>query len=133
MKILVMVFKPGDKEIAQMEMNEKTFVKELQTYIGGYFSAVNLKKLPNGDTISIYLDDEGLLKNCKQSIQNNSGGQQIYVGPIVFTRYNKEGDTISLTEKDVEVIKSFTFLNDIYDDLRPVILFEGGKLNDFSS
>lgn len=132
--MIVMVFKPGDSKITKMEMSEQRLLEDLQKYIGGYIAAVDLTHFSNGSNVTMYVDDEGLLKNYKPSVYNTTGGQKYYVGPVVFLRYNQDGDSMSLTEEDVKIIEGFNYVYDTSESsFRALIKLERSKLDDFSA
>ena len=57
-----------------------------------------------GEVFAIYCDDEGLLKrNPKPSAFNAEGKAQL-VGNLFIARIDAEGETISLTSSEIELI-----------------------------
>lgn len=55
----------------------------------------------------IICDDEGLLKDNPKISAINNLGQVMLVGNLLITNSDEDGETTSLTEKDIHYIKRF--------------------------
>jgi hypothetical protein len=59
-----------------------------------------------GEIYDIYCDDEGLLKSEQVVSLVDNHYQPALVGNLIFARSNEKGETVSLTDGDVEIIKN---------------------------
>ena len=53
----------------------------------------------------IYCDDEGLMKSNYKVSAISSSGKRMLVGNLFVTKTNDEGETISLTDEEIEEVK----------------------------
>ena len=74
--------------------------------------------------IDMWVNDEGKLLNLEPSMVLTHDGKPIdvVVGNIVFTRYDDEGDTLSLEPDDI------TYINDVLDNVDYLIHSFNGKM-----
>lgn len=82
-----------------------------------------------GTRFDIYCDDEGLFNprpHISGAKQNEDGSiEPMLVGNLVFTHSDNEGNTVGITEEDVETIKDNIILAvDAFDRLAPVVLMD---------
>ena len=115
-----MIYDGRKLKVAEYDTDSYEFVKR---NVGGYLEHVPLRELDSRN-IDMWIDEEGKLKNKSTTIMLTSQNK-IYdyiVGTVVFTKVDDEGNTISLTDEDVEFIK-YKFDNDGF-----YIDFKSGKL-----
>lgn len=64
----------------------------------------------NGHWLDIYCDDEGLFKENNQvailTINNNGKVVEAIVGNVFIVGHNEEGETISLTQEEIDAVLS---------------------------
>lgn len=61
----------------------------------------------NGKWLDIYCDEEGLFKGKNPSVVTLDNGQQVVeviLGNVFIVSHNEEGDTISLTDEEIEAV-----------------------------
>lgn len=82
----------------------------LRKCIGGYLEHLVVDK-----NIDMWMDEDGKLKDLDTTIilTRNYTMCDNVVGNVVFTRFNDDGETISLTDDDVKLIRN-KFDNDGY-------------------
>lgn len=80
--------------------DEKSFLKPLQALVGGYIEGIHLD-----DEIDGYVNEEGLLQGLPPNVLCPTGA--LLVGPIVFTRTNDEGYTVSVQPGDIDKVKAW--------------------------
>lgn len=100
----LLVFNVKQKKFYEAECNElKDYYKHLEC---NCFDIANRRI--GGEVFSIYLDDEGLFKKKIEvsAINRSLDERTILVGNLIFSRTDINGETISLTDKDIELIKS---------------------------
>lgn len=102
------VIKEVDKpcEVKEIPYGYKSF----QQYVQGLYEIV---EMPNHKNIDIACNEEYLLNGMKANLvlpeQNNVLG-----GPLIFMGYEpKEGDCISLTDKQIEEVKEFVRTHEV--------------------
>jgi len=79
----------------------------LRENVDGYIEHLNVPKLDERK-IDIWLNEEGKLIGLEPTIMLSSDGELVdyIVGPVVFTRYSDDGETLSLADGDVDYIKN---------------------------
>lgn len=91
--IRVIIKEPGEDVKDIVIKNELT---NIQHILGGYLEYINL-----GYNLCMLINEEGRLKYLKPNIE-------VYdmniVGTVLFSKYDDEGELISLTDNDVECI-----------------------------
>lgn len=102
------VIKEVDKpcEVKEIPYGYKSF----QQYVQGLYEIV---EMPNHKNIDIACNEEYLLNGMKANLvlpeQNNVLG-----GPLIFMGYEPlEGDSISLTDKQIEEVKEFVRTHEV--------------------
>lgn len=71
----------------------------------------------------IFCDDEGLFKDSPIVSAISLNGEPMLVGNLFITRTNKEGETISLTQDEINEIESnIIYLGDQNKNVWPAIL-----------
>ena len=78
----------------------------LRNNVDGYIEHLNVPVLDERN-IDIWLNEEGKLIGLEPTIVLTNDGRMVdvVVGTVVFTRYDDEGATLSLTDGDVDYIK----------------------------
>ncbi len=102
-------------------------LKSLQTEVGGLITLANYYEELENQSVDIFADDEGLLKaNPKTTLiitdkKNRMKVLMCLVGNLIFVSHDDEGNTLGLTDEQVEFIKSH---------LKPLFYFSpNGKMN----
>lgn len=79
-------------------------LSNLQAEVKGLLTTVVDDRL-EAKGITIYANDEGLLLGMEHNFQAQY--QQTIVGPVVLTAHNDEGETVSLTDEQVETALTY--------------------------
>ena len=58
-----------------------------------------------GKRFDVFVDDEGLLKENPIPTAINGSGNVMLVGNLIFANHDYEGNTTSLSDDDIEIIK----------------------------
>ena len=96
--------------IVEIEHNLNSFYQILNC------SAFDIARRKIGKTYyDIFCDDEGLLKDKPIVSAVSSDMQPMLVGNLFITRSNDEGETISLTNEEINEVKRH--LTAVFDDL----------------
>ena len=102
-------------------------LKSLQTEVGGLLTLAPYYEELENHGVDIFADDEGLLKpNPKTTLiitdkKNRMKVLTCLVGNLIFVSHDDEGNTLGLTDEQVEFIKSH---------LKPLFYFSpNGKMN----
>lgn len=95
-----MVYKDGILKVAKAD-DSYNFLRDT---VEGYIERVPLDSLGE---IDMWCNEEGKLIGLDPSIvlMHKNRAYDVVVGNVVFTRHDGEGETISLTDKDIEFIK----------------------------
>lgn len=88
--VRVVVANPGSEPIVREIENS---LEALQSLVGGYVEALNF------DTMTIYINEEGRMRGMP--FNRFFAGIPV-VGPIVVTGCDEEGETISLSPRQVD-------------------------------
>lgn len=108
-KIRVLVLRVGSS-LEEVEVEKDKTLEFLQEVVDGYVDVLHI-----GHGIDIWLNDEGLLREdlplnfVVGSIKSGKVAHQI-CGNVVFASHDREGNTISLTQKQMEKIRNM-FIN----------------------
>ena len=100
-KIRVIVKKPGEPaEVREIENSLEAF----QAIVGGRLEAVYL-----GDSLHMYIDDEGKLKGSEPNIllMMRYGRIDMICGPLIIFRADVEGNEIDLSLSDTVRMQNF--------------------------
>ncbi|MDQ0976649.1 hypothetical protein QFZ31_006701 [Neobacillus niacini] len=102
--IRVIIANAGEQEIHLVEKFEHS-LEHLQAVVGGYIEAIRVN-----DSITIWINEEGkLIEGMKPNfylIDTNNKPVDIVLGDIIITGTDEEGETISLTDQEIEEIQS---------------------------
>lgn len=101
-KIKVLAKKVGEElKLVEFEHSYDNMCKIVE----GRLEVVGLPK-----NIDMWLNEEGLLEQKSANVITFLKGQQVHqiVGNIFFAGHDDEGETISLTEEQMEWLKEFT-------------------------
>lgn len=83
--------------------------EELNKAIGGYIEHITFNSELENAKIDVWCDEEGKLKNLSpQCIIADLKAEKVIdviAGPLVFTSRDREGNSLTLSEKQVEIIK----------------------------
>jgi hypothetical protein len=79
--------------------NKETY-NSLKTLVGGILDVIYL-----GDGLDGFINDEGLLMGLPPNVYTETGA--LLVGPIVFTRTDDEGETVSVKPQDLQTVKDW--------------------------
>ena len=89
-------------EVVEFEEDGKVLeLEELQDLVGGYIEYTGDDGL---DGIDMILDEEGKLKGREFNFRTK---YDFLVGTVVFAFSNDEGETIGLTDEQVETVKRY--------------------------
>jgi Domain of unknown function (DUF3846) len=105
--IRAMVVEVGNPVLKVVENFEHS-LESLQKFVGGYIEAVRVT-----DSIVIWVNEEGKLEGLEGNFyltDKNGLPFDTIAGNALFTGSNAEGDTVSLTDEEVEEIKN-RFIN----------------------
>lgn len=111
----------GGAFIVSIGDNDDT-LKALQTLVDGLIDCVSATALPEGQVLDVYVNDEGLLNEFSLNPTASLLCERPIVGPVVFTRSNDDGDTVGLTDADIEMLdERILFLSgEVIPDYRTV-------------
>ena len=90
-------------EILQVENSLET----LQELVGGYIESVHVSKSLNGNYIDIIVNEEGRLLGLDVSAIIYAHDVIIadLCGPIIFTSHDETGETVSLTNEQIDYLQ----------------------------
>lgn len=92
-RIRVLVY-PVGSEPYETFLEPGDTLKGLQQLVGGYIEPVDVEEY-----LSVYVNEEGLLLDLPA---NRRVGRGTLHGPMVLSRIDREGETVSITDEDVE-------------------------------
>lgn len=102
MKVLVL----SNGELATKEINNT--LKDLQEIVGGYIEIPFISKKFYEHEIDIIINEEGKLIGLKPEIavlkESTTETLDIIMGNCIFASHDNEGNTIGLTEKQIEIV-----------------------------
>lgn len=105
MRVLVL------KDNEFIEKDIPNTLEALQKEVGGYIEIPYLsRKLSNAD-IDIICNEEGKLMGLQAEIalvNHNGNIIDVVCGPCVFASHDEEGNSISLTASQMEIVKNMT-------------------------
>lgn len=84
-------------------------LKYLQDLVGGFIEHYIIDKGLNSDYIDMWIDDEGKFKQLKPTwaLMYQGGLYDVIFGNCVFSKYNRQGETLGLTADDVKKVLEF--------------------------
>ena len=71
----------------------------------GYIELVHIPELA-AQGIDLYVNEEGKFNGCKPNFQI-FGGRDLVMGPVFFVSSNEEGETVSLSDSQVEAAQAW--------------------------
>lgn len=100
-EIRVIILEAGNPEARVVEKFEHS-LETLQQFVGGYIEAVRVN-----ESITIWINEEGKLRGLDPNFNLIGNGKpyDIVVGDAIFTGTDNEGETVSLTDQEIEEIK----------------------------
>lgn len=101
-KIKVVLQHPGEVSVIATVPNT---LKAMQQAVGGYIETLTL---PNG--LLVVLDEEGRLKGLKPNVRSMYG---VFVGTVLITKSNDEGELVSLTPEQIQLARTWLLMNSI--------------------
>lgn len=111
-------------EIKAVLLKNKTFniikiddsLESLQKCVGGYIESVPLNDVLSGANIVAYCNEEGKLLRLNAEalfVQKDGAVVDMICGPIIFTGVTDEGDSASLTDEQIALIRK-EFNQEVY-------------------
>ena len=100
---IVIARKPDERPTATVVTGHPD-LDQLQGYVGGYIDAVTCWGRIGERRVTLWVHDEGLLLGLPPTVAVNHGNgeQSLLVGNIVVTTDDAEGETVDMTEAEVE-------------------------------
>lgn len=101
--IRVIIIEAENRELKIIEKFEHS-LENLQEVVGGYIEAVRVD-----DSITIWVNEEGKLQGLAPNfmlIDNSNRAYDLVAGNVVITGTDEEGNSVSLTDKEIEIVKS---------------------------
>lgn len=86
----------------------KNDISDLQSFVDGYIEIPILSKKLYQNKIDMVINEEGKLKDLKESLAITSNRQIVDVirGNVVFVSHDEQGEMVSLTEEQVTLLKA---------------------------
>jgi hypothetical protein len=109
-EIRVIIIEAGVPELKVIEKFEHS-LENLQKFVGGYIDAVRVD-----ESITIWIHDEGKILELKPNFyltDQDGKPYDIVVGDALIAGTDSEGETVSLTDKEIEEIQE-RFINRIH-------------------
>lgn len=102
-KIKVLVLKDNEFEVKEIENTLKALQKEVNGYIE--IPYISRRLVNNG--IDLIINDEGKMLNLEPQIivQDNNKTIDVIHGTCVFASHDEDGNTIGLTDEQIEYVK----------------------------
>lgn len=100
--MVYMTMKVGEQPVLHNEEVADTY-ELVREAVGGYIEALRMS-----DTCVLWINEEGKLDELEPNfILTDRAGNQIdfVAGNVIFTGTNEEGETVSLSEEDIELIQ----------------------------
>lgn len=103
MEELKVLTKRVGEELKEETLTGESTLKILQEFVGGYIEVVRL-----GNNVDLWLNEEGKLDGLKENLvfERNGNILDVVVGNCLFATNDEEGDTVSLTDEQIEYVKS---------------------------
>lgn len=100
--IQVVVVEPMKKPYKKTIPNT---LEKMQELVGGYIEILTIGQTETGGTIAITLNEEGKLIDLPMNrVIHGRGGSDIFVGTFFITAFNMQGDNISLSDSDCDLM-----------------------------
>lgn len=103
-KIKVLIKRVGEPPIVKYIEND---LRAMQEIVGGM---IELPPMPDMPGVSLCCNEEGKLENLPANI--HWGDRDIICGDFFIVSHNDEGESISLTDKEIEQATKFILEND---------------------
>ena len=104
------------EKVLVLNVKEQTFKEvELPKDFRGFYPLLDcgtfdiVNRRVGGKRFDVYCDDEGILKTgnpVSAIIKDEDGLKPMLFGNLVFTRTNRDGETIGISDNDIEAIKA---------------------------
>lgn len=109
---------PGfDAEVIE---SESIKLADMQHHVEGWITTAYAPKLAEAN-IDMFANDEGLLMHMQPNIGYMVGSYpQMIVGPVVLVGHDDEGETIGLTDQQIEA--GLAFLKEAQVNLGPILI-----------
>ena len=102
-KIKVLVL--NDLELKEKEIDNS--LKALQNEVGGYIEIPCFSRKLNENNIDMIINEEGKVNRLQPqlAIYQDNKIVDVICGNIIFASANEDGDTIGLTDEQIEIVK----------------------------
>ena len=91
----------------ELHEDEKINLRTLQHYVEGTVTCPHIPSLAEHG-VTLWANDDGLCLRMQPNVGLMFGEYpMVLVGPLMFTSVNDEGDTIGLTDTQIEITKAF--------------------------
>ena len=102
-KIKVLVL--NDLELKEKEIDNS--LKALQNEVGGYIEIPSFSRKLSENNIDMIINEEGKVNRLQPqlAIYQDNKIVDVICGNIIFASANKDGETIGLTDEQIEVVK----------------------------
>ena len=106
MKVLVL----DNNAFAEIDIDGS--LESLQKIVGGYIELVYLFDELSKNKIDLYVNEEGKYLmpekvNIYVRFNDESNDHETIVGPCLFASYDDNGNTVGLTDEQIEFVKSY--------------------------
>ena len=97
----------GESKIVELSKDDDERFKQLQKYVGGQFEKMDkFYKHKNLKKFDVLFNEEGKIKKLKPNNSMDNFCHMDIDGNAIIVKHNDGGDIVSLTDKDIELIKS---------------------------
>ena len=81
-------------------------LKDMQNIVGGYIEHVYANRNFEKNNIDIWLNEKGKLEKLAPAIILKNGNEivDVFVGTILFTSVNDEGETVPLNDEQIKIV-----------------------------
>lgn len=101
-QIRVIIVEAGNPVIKVVDKFDHS-LENLQEFVGGYIEAIRVN-----DSITIWINEEGKLQELEPNfylVNQNRDSYDIVVGDALIAGTDKEGETVSLTDQEIEEVQ----------------------------
>lgn len=113
--IRVATLAPDSTELVINE-NFEEGLENLQAAVGGLIEAINVRGWRDGRCITIWVNEEGKLKSLPPNFaiirKDDDELLDIVMGDIIITSADEEGNTVGLTDEELQVLKVYFNFNE---------------------
>lgn len=134
----------GKAEVVELENQDTIDYLKMKEYLEIDSPVTVVERNIGDDYYDLWVDDEGLLKPEEDRIVSGvlvdyrrQGAQELLIGNMLILRHDEEGNSIGLTDKDIEkIMKTYMVNNDEFqvyqgeDPDKDIVLhgyFDGGS------